>query len=54
MHQGIIKERDFKEAGLEGIEELNFDLCLDMFNKLQRAINSTLELLTYSMKCNTY
>lgn len=46
MHQGIIEVKDFKNAGMEGVQELNYDTCLDIYNKLQKAIRTTLNLLT--------
>lgn len=45
MHQGEIEVKDFKNAGLGEIESLEFDICLEIYNKLQKAIQETLALL---------
>lgn len=50
MHQGVIEVKDFKSAGMEGIQKLNFYTCLDIFNKLQKAIRTSLKLLTSTIE----
>lgn len=50
MHQGTIEDKDFKSAGMEGLKNLNFDSCLEIYNKLQKAIRKTLSLLTLTIE----